>query len=910
MKRILQIFLFLTAVPACGSHIVGGEFEFLFKGIHASTGYHRYTLSMILYFDKRNGNPGALDNSVTIRIFRKSDNAIIINALLLELDNINAVQYKKPDCSSGGSLQTDRIFYTFKRNGVQAEILLDPAQYNDPGGYYISWERCCRNYNITNIYSEDPNSTTGRYAGQTFYLEFPPLLKNSQTFINSAPTLFSPLSDYACIGRLYTVDFGGTDPDGDSLVYSMVVPLNTKSGDALPPGGLPRPGPYPVVSYRSPFSQNNIMGGAPDLKISKSGMLSVIPTKSGLFVFAVLCEEYRNGERIGEIRRDFQLLVLSNCPQATPPVVEAKKRIDTEFIRNQLTVAFTNDATDEERCIDIRVSDPDAATQAEKIKIVAVAVNFENDDLSEILPPMPEATLKDGESQMFAICFPACPYKPESYVVDIIVLNESCGGALMDTVRVDVRMDIPPNNLPLWSPQSVTETVTEGGKPLVVKFTGTDADGDDLEVIPPAFATQFAKYGFSWTLKEDVPGRVEAELRWDTECDMYDFSVKRSFEFSFILDDLDKCDLTPNDTLVFKLTRDIRDFHDPVIEYEPNKSLKKINLSERIYKTVNFNTLISDKDNDRLEVTGVGKGFDFATYGASYPSRTLTGTTSVPTTAPFVWPLNCDKINLKQKDTFNFYLIVTDTDNLCGYTLADTLDVTLKVLPPENLKPELAINNVTVESEIHITLGEDLSVPVVGTDNDINPADMLTLELIDASGNVLPEGFTFTTTPSVSPVLGTLSWNPGCEIFKDNIYENQYQFRFRVMDNRCFNPRGDTLAFTLKIKDRDAGTADFLPPNVITPNEDDKNNFFAMVRLEPDGTLQSILPKDNCAGRFVLISIMNRWGREVFRSSDRDFRWYADNQPSGEYFYLLKFSDKEYKGIISVLGGNSSKVNR
>lgn len=914
MKRILLVFAcLLAAASAKASHIVGGEFEWVFKGVHPATGQHRFTLSMILYFDVRFGSPAALDQYVDVRVFRKRDNMIMINQIRMNLAEISRVQYKRPVCATqNGSLVTDRIFYTYMVNGVQAEILLNPGLYDDPEGYYISWERCCRNYNITNIYSEPPDGLGGRYAGQTFYMEFPPLIRNSQPFYNSSPRLFRPLSDYACPDRLYTVDFGGVDPDGDSLVYTMVIPLNTKTGDAIPePERLPRPGPYPRVNYRSPFSASNIMSGAPDLAISKSGILSVIPTRPGLYVFAVRCDEYRDGQKIGEIRRDFQLLVLSDCPPASPPVVEGKRRNQTEYVRNQLQVAFANNDVGEERCVDIRVSDPDAATQDEDIEILAVAVNFQNENLSEILPEVPRAVLSDGNPQTFAICFPQCPYTPNDvFVVDIIVLNESCGGALMDTIRVEVNAEMPPNATPKWTPSEVNATVTEGGTPFKVTFTGTDADNDELEIIPPPLAADFAKYGLNWTVTDVAPGRVEAELTWNTECDLYDFSVHREFDFIFQLNDIDQCDITPNDTLHFDLKRRIPDFHDPLIEYEPDKPRQKINLSQKLYSTLQFNTLISDEDNDKLEVTGVGKDFDLPLYGGIYPDRTLTGNTSVPTSAPFSWYLNCDKIDLDQKDTFDFYLIVTDKENLCGYYLADTLDIRLKVLPPDNNAPHLTINGESEDVEVSILLGDELNIPLVGTDADVVPRDVLTMELMSASGDILPEGFTFTTEePSQSPITGTLSWKPGCEIFLNGVYENSYRFKFRVTDDRCFAPKFDTLSMVLTIKDRVADD-DFLPPNVITPNHsDDLNSFFAMVRLV-DGNLVNILPIDNCSGRFRNIVIMNRWGREVFTSSDRDFRWYAEGEPSGVYYYQLNYTNREYKGLISVLRGGESELNR
>ena len=84
--------------------------------------------------------------------------------------------------------------------------------------------------------------SAARAAGQTFYLEFPPVVKDGQPFINSSPRLFPPLNDYACPRKPYYVDFAGVDDDGDSLVYSLVTPLSTHSIIAIPPL---LPAPYP-----------------------------------------------------------------------------------------------------------------------------------------------------------------------------------------------------------------------------------------------------------------------------------------------------------------------------------------------------------------------------------------------------------------------------------------------------------------------------------------------------------------------------------------------------------------------------------------------------------------------------------------------------------------------------------------
>ncbi|MFN8691287.1 MAG: gliding motility-associated C-terminal domain-containing protein, partial [Cyclobacteriaceae bacterium] len=163
------------------------------------------------------------------RIFRKRDNAVMISLINLPLVRESAVSYTQPECSNG-EIVTDKL-------GYSREIELSDDQFSDPAGYYVVWERCCRNYEIRNVVSSQPNAPNFQnFAGQTFYLEFPPVTRNGEPFVNSTPRLFPPLNDYACPFKPYYVNFGGFDDDGDSLAYSLVEPLNTFSAQAIPPG--------------------------------------------------------------------------------------------------------------------------------------------------------------------------------------------------------------------------------------------------------------------------------------------------------------------------------------------------------------------------------------------------------------------------------------------------------------------------------------------------------------------------------------------------------------------------------------------------------------------------------------------------------------------------------------------------
>ncbi|GAB2569637.1 hypothetical protein GCM10027190_19570 [Spirosoma areae] len=246
-------------------------------------------------------------------IFRKRDNVQMLTFSVRESGQRKPVIYANEFCAEQRNLRF--IVVTF-----EADVQLDPSRYSDDQGYYISYQNRNRNGGINNI--SNPLQT-----GYTFYLEFPALLKNNLLFENSSPRFGTINGEYICIGEPFTFPFGGTDPDGDELRYSMINPLNQKgTGNGNTSSVLPAP--YPDVNWLPGFSAANAIPGTPSLSVNaQTGELAVTATQLGLFVFAVNVEEFRNGVKIGEVRRDFQFLVIDCPPQTTPdPATQIKNK--------------------------------------------------------------------------------------------------------------------------------------------------------------------------------------------------------------------------------------------------------------------------------------------------------------------------------------------------------------------------------------------------------------------------------------------------------------------------------------------------------------------------------------------------------------------------------------------------------
>lgn len=421
---VLASVLQFTGLNSFGSHIAGGEFRM--RHLEEFT----YQLDLVIFFDIVNGAPGAQDPDVKVSIFRSSDNAFIEDVLLLlteivELPTIEGCQPNSP--------RIRKLVYTRAQP-------LSPDIYNDPQGYYISWERCCRNYILTNIFSENP-AVSSNYAGQTFIMEFPPVIKNGQPIVNSSPVFPTPKMDYACVGREYKMDFNATDPDGDQLVYSFVTPLSTHTSSPLAPNPMPKP--YPDVNWRNSFSLLNFMAGSTAPHFTFNNWIEVVPTIQGVFAFAVKCEEYRQGMKIGEVRREYYLTAL-DCPQSTAPSLSARP-LDGTYTNLPFEVYFDNSVENESRCIQVSISDEDVNVDlSESVRLDLIPIGWEG-DATRYLPEVSEVKLTpDNATAEFLVCFDPCsPASTNSFQLALVGLDDSCGFPRSDTLQVKITIDGP-----------------------------------------------------------------------------------------------------------------------------------------------------------------------------------------------------------------------------------------------------------------------------------------------------------------------------------------------------------------------------------------------------------------------------------------------------------------------------------
>ncbi len=293
--------LILLIAPVRASHVIGGNIELTPKP--GSNGI--YSVCVVLYYDANSVDPNADQSEITVSFFRKRDN-VRLNDLRLKRVSKQPLPFSNPGCAAARNLEINVVRFC-------ADIQLSPGQYNDQGGYYVSWERCCRTADIGNLTNPGTSSLV-------LYAEFPPVSTE-----NRSPVFQAANGEILCRDTPYTFASGATDPDGDELRYRLETPFtSTRQPVGIDPLAPSTPGPYPKNEWAAGYGPTNPLPSNPVFRLDpRTGSISLKPSEVGLFAYRIVVEEYRRGRKIGEVHRDYQLLVVDCSTDNPPPVAIA-----------------------------------------------------------------------------------------------------------------------------------------------------------------------------------------------------------------------------------------------------------------------------------------------------------------------------------------------------------------------------------------------------------------------------------------------------------------------------------------------------------------------------------------------------------------------------------------------------------
>ncbi|MBC8151889.1 MAG: gliding motility-associated C-terminal domain-containing protein, partial [Bacteroidetes bacterium] len=288
----------------------------------------------------------------------------------------------------------------------------------------------------------------------------------------------------------------------------------------------------------------------------------------------------------------------------------------------------------------------------------------------------------------------------------------------------------------------------------------------------------------------------------------------------------------------------------------------------------------------------VGETLTLTTIGASLPGLTITP-------GQFTTRTNRDTLSATVcfgrcagGPTGRVTLRMVVSDSGCPQALQDTLTVQLNIIPDPNQKPLVTTDlpNQSQVIDLNIVPGDTVASSIrFNVSGDDADRDSLRLYAIGRGFDYAKLGMRFATQNGRPVLQSPFDWAVTCDLLQGKS-EATFTIDFIADDGKCPLNRADTTTVTVNVKSLPADY-DITIPNVFTPNNDGFNDYFAARNLPPD----------NCTEEFRLVEIVNRWGRRVFSSTDRNFRWYGENYPAGEYLYAIQYTRRQYKGHLTLL---------
>lgn len=315
----MVIIISALCFKAGATHIIGGEI------IYDKLSNNNYRITLKVYRDCFNGQApfdGLDANAPPAILTVYNGNGTLDSTYNIGSPVITTIPptINNPCVQPPGGICVEEGIYTYTLN-------LPPQT----GGYYLVYQRCCRNNSILNLVSPGTQ-------GSTYYTRIP---GPEEIAANNSPRFktFPPI--FICNNINFSFDHSAIDPDGDQLYYSLCPPfigldvscpvIGTGCASFAPPP------PYTNVNYAATYSGNYPISASPAFSINPvTGLLTGKPNLLGQFVVGVCVQEFRNGTLINTHYRDFQFNVVSCIVNVTSLFADQIYKCEGS------TITFTN----------------------------------------------------------------------------------------------------------------------------------------------------------------------------------------------------------------------------------------------------------------------------------------------------------------------------------------------------------------------------------------------------------------------------------------------------------------------------------------------------------------------------------------------------------------------------------------
>ena len=323
-KVMLFLLCALQATQGRAAHAMGGEIFYNYLG------GGDFEITLIFYRECYNSsiepsgwqNGGTnLDPTIKLGVYELNNLYALYNVDLVEasIEPLETV-LENPCGNLPPDLCMQRLEYTIVVNLPASDT-----------GYDLIFQRCCRNPGIANI----PNPGD---VGITLTTQIPPFTDDSSP--NNSPQFNVYPPEAICTNFDFFLDQSATDADGDSLVYSFCTPLD--GGSPNDPSPNPEPAStFTPIPWGGGFSATDPIPSNPPFEIDPAtGQITGFPTTPGAYVIGICVSEYRDGELLSTVMRDFQF----NVVMCDPTIISAvQPQTDNQLCIGE-TIGFTENS--------------------------------------------------------------------------------------------------------------------------------------------------------------------------------------------------------------------------------------------------------------------------------------------------------------------------------------------------------------------------------------------------------------------------------------------------------------------------------------------------------------------------------------------------------------------------------------
>jgi gliding motility-associated-like protein len=316
--------------------------------------------------------------------------------------------YVYVDFGDNSNADLPRVYKLDIENGIRYNVYQGVHTYPGPGTYTIQHLEHNRQGGIRNM----KNSVFTPFYVET-QLQINPAKGN-----NRSPVLLQAPIDYAQLGTVFVHNPNAYDPDGDSLVFTLIPPKQARNIN--------------VQGYYKPYGVNGFT-----LDSYTGELIWNYPDTIGQYNIAILVEEYRNNVRIGYVIRDMQIIVGNGNNH--PPVIEP--------INDTCILAGSNYTLN----IRVQASDPDPG---QRIKLTATGGPFLHSSSKAVMTPDP-ASGQNLVQADFSWTVSCDQIRKEPYRVVFKAHDNDLKNPLADLEYFDIQVVGPaPENL------NITNTIT------------------------------------------------------------------------------------------------------------------------------------------------------------------------------------------------------------------------------------------------------------------------------------------------------------------------------------------------------------------------------------------------------------------------------------------------------------------